>query len=56
MNLLQTPKVKKLIKGFQSSILIARLTITPAANMGLLTTSAAGATHWRTASPMRQTV
>ena len=40
---------------YVNSIIIfgIRFILSPAPNMGLLTTSAAGATHWLTASPIR---
>ena len=40
---------------YANSIIVfgMRFTLSPAPNMGLLTTSAAGATHWLTASPIR---
>ena len=43
------------IMDYENSIIVfgMRFALNPAPNMGLLSTSAAGATHWLTASPIR---
>ena len=55
-------KTANRIMNFENNIMIyvnsiivfgMRFTLSQAPNMGLLTTSAAGATHWLTASPIR---